>query len=589
MKLIAKLKAWFKPPDGPLPAEHCLLSEFDGPRLRWLRVARSKNAARWMALGCFLWAALMLWLGDRLQANAMGLGFQATTTLSDGTTITGSTKLIYGWMAQINEGLFYLVMGPVMILMTHRFLIACGQALRQLHGSGRLRVTGAADNSWSEEMARRSRCSAWTLWTFPLFLLICLNTQLPSINRTMKGYPTARPEYVIEALGMKTNWVEIGYIQSLNFTRWTNDFQRTTVMSQVEALKQVGCLNGLAAGLFAELDRTNRLEDAALKPFLNYHAGKPQSLRLDLALLSSTNMTVSARAIWPEIKPTKWLPGKKFFEEVLKGRGVITEGEQRERYVWWFKTFIILSQIQIAAFFTFMTWLLWKIVFWLVQVYRMLPQEQEATAATPPDADKERKKPAILFRPVVDDPGGRYGLGALFRPYNLLVLVVALGSSFSALHFPDGAGIRAITDAEGAGNGATRIGHLFAISAAITAVLIGPLWLYPARLRRWAEAGRLKTLHQELKPLTDKEGEQRKKLLEEESVILDQSTWPRGDNRFRFTIVIVFAVLLLPVGTAFEFLPGDITPFTRLPQVLRSACKDMAAHIYHVGQTEEDE
>lgn len=336
--------------------------------------------------------------------------------------------------------------------------------------------------------------------------------------------------------------------------------------------------------MFAQLDKANRLSDPALGPFLNYRAGQPISIRLDDAIRSNV-VTVASTATWPPFRPARVLGFADHFSQVLMGRDLIlmkennqSLAEARERYTFWFKLFIILTQIQIALFFTFMVWLLFKIVFWLGQVYRMLPTGEEGG---------ERVGSELEFKPILSDPAERYGLGALFRPYNLLVLVVAIGSSFSALHFPEGAGFSAINNADGAGMGATRVEHLVAVSAAILGVLIGPLWLYPRRLMKWAEATRLQRLRHEL--LKSEKDKHRKALLEEENTINSQSTWPHGDKRFRLTIAIVFAVLLLPVGTAFQFLPGEITPLTRLPQVLRTACKDFAANLYGIKKFENNE
>lgn len=600
--------------------ERCLLSEFGNPCLCWTRLARSKKAITWLVMGTTLWAMAMMWLGDRLQANALGLAFEACVPSLQG-PVKATSHLLYGWMAQANEGPFYLLIGPILLLMSQRFALACSGALNELHESGRLKVMHGQGMNWWQEVERRNRWSVLPLLTLPLFVFICLNTQLPSIARTAEHYPTTRPKMVFERLGMKTDWREVGYIQSVNFPVWVESFECADVNEKLDALEQLGFTKALAAALFAELDRKNALATPELHDYLDFADGKPKALRLVDAVKAGI-VELKSNALWPAAGPARWLGGADFFQGVVKGRLGQPKSKERERYVWWFTLFIILTQLQIAMFFMFMTWLLWKIVFWLVLVYEMLPSKQRKQSL-PAQCRKpswlrlccgaswkrvrravqsnsvwkavkvvhralrnfvlgahDGRKARLVFEPVLKDPGGKYGLGALFRPYNLLVLVVALGSSFMALHFPDGEGMRALTDPDGAGTGATRAGHFFALSVAIGAVLVGPLLLYPAKLREWAERSRLFQLRRELRTADEAKACE---LMKEEAVITGQSTWPQGDARFRLTIFVVFAVLLLPVGTAFDFLPSQITPLTRMPQVVRASCKAMAEWLYDVG------
>lgn len=567
-----------------LPPEHCMLSEFDIRPLGWLGLARSKHAASWMAFGCFLWAAGMLWLGDRLQVNAMALAVRATVQLGDHPAVEGGTQLVYGWLAGITHGPFLLLMGPLLIVMAHRFLLACGETLKEMSEAGRLRTTGANGRPWWEDMARRNRCCALPLFLFPIIIWLCLPVfQLRSIKRTGDGYPTTRRKLTLKGFGYRTDWTETGYVQSVNLAGWTNAFKAHPTAQRITAIRDLGVMRNLASALFEELDRVNQLTNRVIEPFMIYRAGKPFALRLEEAMESDV-IAVTSAVVRPPFPPAKALGFAGYFREILVGRDVVltdmsgrSEVKARKAYERWFKLFIVLTQLQIAAFFTFMAWLLFKIVFWLSQVYRMMP--------TGVDGDAKRK--TLLFHPVLTDPSARYGLGALFRPYNLLVLVVAIGSSYGALNFPEGAGLSGITNAGGAGMGVSRVAHLVAVSVAIAGVLIGPLWLYPRRLRRWAETVRLRGLRQEMARVRKEKA--RKRLLEEEDTIRRQSTWPHGDQRFRLTIVIVLAVLLLPVGTEFRFLPGEITPLTHLPQVLRSACKDFAAGIYGLQKAENGE
>ena len=110
--------------------------------------------------------------------------------------------------------------------------------------------------------------------------------------------------------------------------------------------------------------------------------------------------------------------------------------------------------------------------------------------------------------------------------------------------------------------------------------MFGPLWLFPERLAQWAKRERLGSLHRELATATHRE--QQAQLMEEEAQILAQSTWPRGDTLFKITVGIIIAILLLPLGSALDFLPGEAVSAVRLPQVIREKCREFVADCYHL-------
>ena len=159
-----------------------------------------------------------------------------------------------------------------------------------------------------------------------------------------------------------------------------------------------------------------------------------------------------------------------------------------------------------------------------------------------------------------------------------MILIIALGAGYFALNLPDGDLYKAIAKAEGAGSGASRFFHVVAVGTAFFGVVLGPMFLIPAKLRRWVETNELDSLRCRIS--VSKAGKSRDELLNEEAVILGQTTWPRGDRNFQIALCIVIAILLLPVSTALDFLPGEVTPFMRLPQYLRAECKNLSARIY---------
>lgn len=612
-----------------------------------------------MALACFVWAALSIWLGHLVGANACGLNLSASVTNAPHKPVSVNVPLVWGWLVQVNAGPFYLFVAPVLLVVTHRFLIACGQALQQLHDAGRLQTK---DNNihWHVEMARRNRICALPIWLLPVFIFICLSVQWPSVYRALGGYPTVFAKHN----NGKDKWSEIGYSQSIGFENWARDFNLLKGASSPESkdkklavLKDLGWLPALELALFDEMNRRNALSNSPLIDSLDFKDGKPSGLRLRGAA-AITDLSLKASVL--RSSQDSSLGWKKY-----------AEGERRPNtpFVYCYLAFVAFEQIQIAAFFTFAAWLTIKIIFWLTQVYRMLPVKsgtpKEPVAeeglvriiksltgrkwyyfAIPamiflgftatwairewllatifgllsvailrnPTGKLERRFRALIIwlpemlwkissrvrnavcqseifkwlsagnqtvlelSPVLSDPAGRYGIGALFRPYNLLVLTMAVGASYIALMFPSGVRLKDITSPTGAGSGASVVGHFVVITVAFSAVVCGPLWFFPRRLDDWAMEHRLKRLHSELSRA--EHSKYQRKLLEEEQEIHNQSTWPKGDTQFKLTVAIILAVLLLPLGSALDFIPGDAVKVTRIPQIIRASWVKMVTNWY---------
>ncbi len=552
------------------PPETCFLSEFDVPGLRWM--ARHPWRLATIVAG---WALLVLLLGDQVGANGMAIFYKASLATSSGEKVSASVADMYGHLSTANSGPYYLLIAPLLIILVHRFHMAAGRAFITLDERGILRTSGAP---WHKVVRRRNRwVGLAALLLFPIILWGCFRTQFDSLEASGAGLPLA-PSGKENRPDTSQRLTNVGYVQSPNHQRWVDKFN--SLASEEDKLvvieaQELSMSGPLARCLFDELDRRNLLNDPKLGPVLNFTGGKPASLRLRDAVAGARPLvTLSAENVWPKGPGVRLGKMSEYFQGLMDTRGSDDAG--RATYMGWFKAFIILDQIRIAALFTFMAWLLAKFVFYLVQLYRILPGGA--------DAGKGKE---MFLKPWARDGQGRFGLGDLFTPYNLLVLCIGVGSFYFALNFPDGGGMKAITHGSGAGSGATRVVHLLTVGAAIACMLVGPLWAYPARLRKWLEATRLKPLRQrqaltraKFKTKPEEAEKEWMEITKEEEEILSQTTWPKGDRSFQLSMAVIFTVLLLPLGTASDLLPGGVAEYSRLPQYLREKCKAFAAKVY---------
>jgi hypothetical protein len=529
-----------------------MLSEFDIPLLRWLRISRSKNAGWYAALITIVVAGIITIFGHAVGANACGIEVSVTFPDEQGYPLHASRQFISGWLTMANSAPFYLFVAPILMIVTHRFLLSCGEALERLHAAGRMKTFGT--RSWNEVMARRNRWCLAPLCLFPFFLYICINTQLASMDRVMKGYPT-----------QKKKWSEVGYVQSIALEGWCKAFNKLDKMDKkIAILSESRYLPDVELAMVRELEGRNARIKPELVRVVTFAAGHPTALNLngvhdEVKKAIAELVIIQARALRPA--KDSWLGWKRY-----------TRGESHTWFPIWFRVFVILGQIMIAIFFTFGVWLTWKILFWLIQVYRLLPgQNGKAQALGPKD---------LGFEPLLHDPTGRYGLSALFRPYDLLILSATIGASYLALKLPSGVSGSDITNAGGAGSGATALGHLIVISIVIVAVVSGPMIIFPNKLQGWARVKRLNQLAHELSMATNRKHQAT--LLEEEAIVMKQTTWPVGDTLFKVTMAILLAVLLLPLGSALQFLPGDAVSAIRLPQAMRDSCEEFFAKCYEL-------
>lgn len=549
---------------GKLPPERCLLSEFDLPGFRF--IARNDHAGWWLALACALWTIIVLWLGDLVGGNSMAIVLHVTAALTGGDPVIGSVPFTYGYLSTANTAPYYLIVGPILLVLTHRFLRAAGESLLHCEQSG---VLKNGEETWHERIARINRrwCRLAPALAFPIILAISMHCQLSSLSRSRDDQPA------MGLLGKASYW-EVGYVQSPNHAFWADNFNHKDATAKTSIIDNQNRMSQLAGALFEELDRRNATGDTLIQEWITYSEGKPAGFELKDAFTSEGNLNES----WLRIEATAVHPVIRAFPsfglgehaDSLKAARDSTDDHERTRFLFWFRLFIILGQVQIAFFFTYMLWLSLKVCVYFCEFYRLLPDTRKRGWEHP------------RFSPYVYDPVGRYGLGAMFAPYNLLVLIIAIGSSHFALNLPDSNFYRAIAHAEGAGSDATRIWHIFAIIFVTGGVLIGPMWLYPKKLGEWTERRHLTGIRLKIGGATSTK--EKNELLEQENTIQKQSTWPRSDIQFRLTLAVVIAVLLLPVSAATDFLPGGVAPFMRLPQYLRNECKEFAVRFYRLEE-----
>jgi hypothetical protein len=78
-------------------------------------------------------------LGHLAQTNALNIQILPSIRAASGWIQLPVIHLIHGYIAETNHGIFYLVLAPVFILVSGRFLDSADRALDRLERQGRIR------------------------------------------------------------------------------------------------------------------------------------------------------------------------------------------------------------------------------------------------------------------------------------------------------------------------------------------------------------------------------------------------------------------------------------------------------------------
>ena len=346
-----------------LPPNRSWFSEFDFGPFKYLGLKDS--AGCWLALFCGIWTFAVLLLGDLLGANAMGMQLRVDAPLSSGETATAIVSMTHGYLATVTAGPYYLLVGPLLLLLTHKFLRMAGEGFARCHVKGML-----DSHRWHSDVYRKNKRFRW-IWYFaiPVSIVLCLIFQLSSLERSSAGCPTRRPN------GTDGYW-ELGYIQSPNHGRWAAGFNKMPGEKKILALDEQSRFPPLGDALFKELERANQVKDPWVVKSVEYTKGEATGFALREAFGSAgSKIRISAKAVYAPamLYPRGLWPGA-YFRDLQETRNLPPEREgERAVYLRWFRFFAVLAQLQIAFFFCFSAWLVAKICVYFHTIYQMVP------------------------------------------------------------------------------------------------------------------------------------------------------------------------------------------------------------------------
>jgi len=513
---------------------HWMLSEFDRPGLRWL--FRALKTTWMLPLAAFVWAFATLVVGHAVGANYMALELTAKLNgaLLSGHLQSVSSTQVFGYLAQANCGVYYLLCGPVMIFISLRFVHTAQNAVHKLTFERTLTPTAGdvvQQPACYLGLRNKSLCR-WLLYS-PLIVLGCWANQFLSLDHVSKGYPTSK--------GFK----EVGHVQAPYHQKWCEAFEGLpSEVSRFETLESCGFDHALSQMLFERLKDSGSLENPKVLSWLRLQKqGQPRSpsnqpIGVDLAVaVESGDISLSA---------------------VTRG-GPDSSHSASLGYM----GFIAMREFMVGMYFAFTAFCLVKALFWLWHLYRFLPSVRHSSP--------------FEFKPLASDSAHRYGLSDLFAPYNLLVFLLAVGALFVALQFRGQTGMDTYLSNIGSATALTRFINIVVICAVVLGIVVGPMIVFASRMKDWAK---LRQQNYSIQKRAMDSDDERDKIDQKARLLAEQATWPAKDPKFLGALLAVFAFLFIPIWSVSGLMPTSIAKYIDIAHQIKNWAWTMSVQIY---------
>lgn len=460
------------------------------------------NQLGWVLSMClFGLAVITVIVGHFSRSNAAQILYGVELLTATGWQPVGEVSYTYGYLAMLNHGMYYLLVAPVFLLIAFKFLRAVETSFQSMIGS-RLLPTGDS-SSFSRHYARknRSRFSVLSFLLISFWLIYYPAKDVGAHSRATKGEPPDSYGYV-----------EVPFVKSQkkNLDFGTTDttylsIPGKTLRSGVDHAVRSGLTSvptSIPAGWHGLVRLNGGLTNASLPDISSY-------------LLSGKDIQIDVAGALDR--------------ELVRLNVSVTGGPESpgaQRMYWVFLSGVWIME---GLFSAFVCWLVLKVVFWIKDLFDLLPPSREGSK--------------FLIKPVLNDKSGRFGLQELHNPYNAGMLLIVLGGLVLSFSYISKTALSNPTP----GNLIYYQGTLLIFVAVVVSLITylwGPVYLFDRRLKVVKE-GALARLDREAVRLTSK-GDDLSDLLEQKTTVRSQTTWPRNDGRFNKLMWLSIGFVILP-------------------------------------------
>jgi hypothetical protein len=481
--------------------------------------------------------AIVLAILGRSAVNWLTISATLSVPAQDGhgfVPLTAAAKHVYGYFGELNHGVFFLLVAPAFICLSLLFCRSVGVLINDMSESGQLKEASAG--YLAEKVRRRNSWTRWVFWD-AMAIFVALNTgeELASrggLGDTLEVSPKFSQIDIIkpsreDEKRKRRRWNAIGYVQTDYLRRWRDFFDGVHSVYSAPPLGRAYELEGSVFGEAIRIDLGRQL--SALS--------KATSINLRSLLFERIVKVDEAQnfIITPEGLRQLERSALVNFRAETHG-GFKTYSDARSRVHWIFLGYVFLLE---GCFHGFVLWVLVKVIVFMVVLRDLIPDQGD---------------PQVGVYPFLYDPERRYGLDQLFRCYNQIAVLIALGASFLILISMNTIEVQSAHQPFRFMSMLNMLGFIVVVMALLILVA-GPFLFASSALRR-RQAREISELHGQLQAARDvpnlekaEREEKLGKLRERLRIVKSQTTWPRTDATFLSILGFCLVALAFPFPT----------------------------------------
>jgi hypothetical protein len=480
----------------------------------------------------FIAGAIALWLAWNAHVFVNSLSIDATLNVGipggGSIPLTATVKHVYGYFGEVNHGMFYLLLAPAFIFLSLNFCRSVGGLMADMTMSGLLilkteRATGSLIQRYLAHKVHKGDWRRVTRWGFIILpaLTIGFNFYSEYSSRAkLDGIGGTKFNAFKPAAQRDIRWMAIGYVQTDYLNEWVATFNRKRIpgdskpwipaKSRADELDGYIFGEGIRSSLGNQLDGLAKVSNIDLSEFfkeseLKYNESQKLLITpAGLKKLEEQNLlSLRARSAGA-------------FEHYAFGENIF-----HHLFLWYNLTLE-------GAFHGYAFWMALKLLSFFSLLRDLIPNQ----------GDKH-----LEVRPFLYDPQRHFGLDALFRCYNRIAVLLALGASFLVLMSMNEIQSQSIAHPFHVFSPLNILGFALVVLALATLVL-GPFVFASAALKKQQDL-ELEKLNGQLKKLRTSGGDY-KELYDKIRVVESQTTWPRTDTGFLTALAICLVALAFP-------------------------------------------
>jgi uncharacterized membrane protein YciS (DUF1049 family) len=498
----------------------------------------STNFVFWSTVAAFLFGTIAIELARVARATVNWLVISATLNVPMREThgfvpLVSKAKHVYGYFGELNHGVFYLVIAPTFICLSLLFCRSVGLMIADMMDSGLISETRPG---YLAEKVRK--LNSRIRWVFPgaLVVFVAFNgwQELASLIglderldvRSQLSQTKAIKESKQDEEQKSSRWEAIGYVQTNYLKLWCNFFNGANASASPpfgRAYELEGFVFGdaIRTDLGRQLDILSKTDSIDIRSFL-----ADRVLRIE----DGQNLVISREGL-------QSLERNGLVHFHADGHGGFKDyGALQNTLHGLFLAYVLILE---GCFHGFVFWVLVKIIVFMVILHDLVPDQGDWR---------------VSVLPFFYDPEKRYGLDQLFRCYNQIAVLIALGASFLILISMNTIEAHSSHQPFRFMSMLNFLGFI-AIVLALLILIAGP-FLFASRSLRHRQADEIRKLNRQLETTAnardlqeEKRDKQYSEISEKLRLVKAQTTWPRTDATFLAILGFCLVALAFPFPT----------------------------------------